>query len=89
MTTKKEIGHHRQVTVFASINAGTSVAFSANGQLCNNLPFDPASGENAGAGANHSRNGGQSVCGIPSGAVHATEAQGAVVGFDFIITYFV
>jgi hypothetical protein len=79
----------RSVTVFARVGGVTSVAFSGNGQLCSNLPFTPASGENAGIGINDSRNASQAVTAIPSGAVQSSASQSAVAGFSFTITYFV
>jgi hypothetical protein len=79
----------RSVTVTAYISASTSIAFSSNAQLCTNLPFTPASGENVGILINDSRNASQAVSGIPTGRVQSSAAQAAVSGVSFTVTYFV
>jgi hypothetical protein len=78
----------RSVTVFGLIAGATSVACTANGQLCTGLPFTPNT-EFQGALINGNRSFSNNVGALGSGNVQNSTVLAATSTAAFTITYFV
>jgi hypothetical protein len=78
----------RSVTVFGEVVGATSVACSANGQICTGLPFTPNT-EFQGALINGTRSFSNNVGALASGAVQNSTVIAATSKLSFTITYFV
>ena len=78
----------KSVTVFGLIAGATSVACTANGQLCTGLPFTPNT-EFQGSLINGARSFSNNVGALGSGAVQNSTILAATSSASFTITYFV
>lgn len=77
----------RQVTVYINFGGATTVACSAGGAMCSNLPYS-ATFPGAGSGASGAVSSGFTTA-VSGTTLYATQTASANVSFNIMVTYFV